>query len=46
MEKKLKRRQEGEGKSRSLREVGDEGKQEDQEERAQVKKMKVIDLMT
>jgi hypothetical protein len=34
MEKKLKRRQ------------GDGGKQEDQEERAQVKKMKVIDLMT
>jgi hypothetical protein len=34
MEKKLKRRQ------------GDEGKQEDQEKRAQVKKMKVIDLTT
>jgi hypothetical protein len=28
------------------RRQGDEGKQEDQEERAQVKKMKVIDLMT
>jgi hypothetical protein len=34
VEKKLKRRQ------------GDEGKQEDQEKRSQVKKMKVIDLMT
>jgi hypothetical protein len=34
MEKKLKRRQ------------GDEGKQEDQEKRAQGKKMKVIDLRT
>jgi hypothetical protein len=34
VEKKLKRRQ------------GDEGKQEDQEKRAQFKKMKVIDLMT
>jgi hypothetical protein len=28
------------------RRQGDEGKQEDQEERTQVKKMKVIDLMT
>jgi hypothetical protein len=34
MEKKLKRRQ------------GYEGKQEDQEKRAKVKKMNVIDLMT
>jgi hypothetical protein len=34
MEKKLKRRQE------------DEGKQEDQEKRSQVKKMKMIDLTT
>jgi hypothetical protein len=34
MEKQLKRRQ------------GDEGKQEDQEKRAQVKKMKVVDLVT
>jgi hypothetical protein len=34
MEKKLKRRQ------------GDEGKQEDQEKRAQVKKMKVTNLTT
>jgi hypothetical protein len=34
MEKQLKRRQ------------GDEGKQEDQEKRAQIKKMKVVDLVT
>jgi hypothetical protein len=34
MKKKLKRRK------------GDEGKQEDQEKRAQVKKMKLINLMT
>jgi hypothetical protein len=47
MEKKLKRRQGDEGKNKKLkRRQGDEGKQEDQKKRAQVKKMKVIDLMT
>jgi hypothetical protein len=47
MEKKLKRRHSVEGKTRSRREDKDmKEKQEDQEKRAQVKKMKVIDLMT
>jgi hypothetical protein len=47
MEKKLKRRQGVEGKKKKMkRREGDEGKQEDQERRAQVNKMKVIDLMT
>jgi hypothetical protein len=47
MEKKLKRRQGVEGKTRSWREDKDmKEKQEDQEKRAQVNKMKVTNLTT
>jgi hypothetical protein len=47
MEKKLKRRQGVEGKTRSWREDKElKSKEEDQEKRAQDKKMKVLDLMT
>jgi hypothetical protein len=47
MEKKIKRRQGVECKKKELkRRQGDEGKQEDSREENQVKKMKVLDLMT
>jgi hypothetical protein len=47
MKKKLKRRQRVEGRTRSCREDKElKSKGEDQEKRAQVKKMKVLDLMT
>jgi hypothetical protein len=46
MEKKLKGRQGVEGKTRSWREDKELKSKEDQEKRAQVKKMKVLDLMT
>jgi hypothetical protein len=47
MEKKLKRRQGVEVKTRSWREDKElESKEEDQEKRAQVKKMEVTNLMT
>jgi hypothetical protein len=46
MEKKLNRRQGVEGKTTKREDKELKSKEEDQEKRAQVKKMKVLDLMT